>query len=161
MNAKLTEGIPVDPKDRETIRKAIDRFGNLFLTKKARDCQRVGKDLPSDPFAKDWIQGRGYSAIFSEIKGDVLRKGIYAPFSSWHHWTCEEMASVISRGVNKVTWLPPSDREAARVLATTFQCLFEVTEVADIYLKLGFAAQLANVRDAYVSSVSAPIGEVE
>jgi hypothetical protein len=160
MNAKLAEGIPVDPEDRETIRKAIDRFGNLFLTKKARDCQRLGKALPSDPYAKDWIQGRGYSAIFSEIKGDVLRKGIYAPFSSWHHWTCEEMASVITRGVDKITWLPPSDREAARVLATTFQCLFEVTEVADIYLKLEFSAQLANVRDAFVSSLTVPIGEV-
>jgi len=66
---------------------------------------------------------------------------------------------LITRGVDKITWLPPSDREAARVLATTFQCLFEVTEVADIYLKLGFSAQLANVRDAFVSSLTVPIGE--
>lgn len=56
MNAKFAEGIPVDPEDRETIRKAIDRFGSLFLTKKARDCQRQGKALPSDPYAKDWIK---------------------------------------------------------------------------------------------------------
>jgi hypothetical protein len=53
MNAKLAEGIHVDPENRETIRKAIDRFGNLLLTKKARDCQRLGKALPSDPYAKE------------------------------------------------------------------------------------------------------------
>jgi Family of unknown function (DUF5677) len=153
MNAKVAEGVAVKDEDREKICEAIDRFGDLFLTKKALDCRRKGKPLPVDPYSKDWLGGRGYSSIFSEIKGQALRQGIYSPLSSWHHWTCEEMGRVILRDSNRVTWLPPSIREAARSLATAFQCLYEVVEVADIYLELGYSKQLGTVRDSFVSSL--------
>lgn len=155
MNAKLAQGIPVKTEDHDTIREAIDRFGDQFLTRKALDCRRRGMPLPDDPYSKDWLGGRGYSTIFSEIKGEALRQGIYSPLSSWHHWTCGEMGSVIERGSNRVTWLPPSDRHAARSLATAFQCLYEVVEVADIYLELGNSKQLGNIRDSFVNSLRA------
>ncbi|MGH9871550.1 MAG: DUF5677 domain-containing protein [Pyrinomonadaceae bacterium] len=157
MNAKIAKGVAVASQASETIRQGMDRFGDLFLTRKALGCRRKGKPLPSDPYSKDWLGGRGYSSIFSEIKGEILRESIYSPLSSWQHWTCEEMGSVITRGSNKVSWLPPSDREAARSLATAFQCLYEVLEVADIYLEFGFSKQLAGVRDSYVGSLTAAV----
>jgi hypothetical protein len=155
MNANLAQGIAVKTEDRETIREAINRFGEQFLTRKALDCRQKGTPLPSDPYSKDWLGGRGYSSIFSEIKGEALRRGIYSPLSSWHHWTSGEMGNVIQRNSKRVTWLPPSDREAARSLATAFQCLYEVVEVADIYLELGSSKQLGSIRDSFVNSLSA------
>ena len=127
IQARLTEGIPVDE---EVIRRndvGLREFGDLHRIKKPRSS--------TDPYHKTWRGGVSLSAM-ADVVGRKLYDGPYAELSDWEHWGVSGIGEAISRENNHVTVNSNSDRVAGLSLLAAFQCLLQTLEVADARLSL-------------------------
>jgi len=150
MKTKVALGEAVDPKKRASVEEGVKKFGQMFLTKKAR--RRVGSQQHSgDPYSKSW-SGRSYSEMIEEIgRGDIrMRKLLYEPLSAWHHWSPEGVGQAIRRDGDMVEFAAPTPEDAWTALATGFQCLFQTAAVLDSHLQLGLQSRLSDLRARYL-----------
>jgi hypothetical protein len=151
MQGKIKQGQPVDPERHTAIEDALRKYGDQFLTKKAKEAQGRGDALPSDPYHNNWRCGRQIRQICQSVGGDDLYEKIYGPFSDWHHWGVSGLGETIRRQRNRIVYLTLSPSKAVAALACGFQCLLQTVELTDKHLSLSFASRISKVRDGYVT----------
>ncbi len=149
MKKKNESGESVGKKYRAKINDELAKYGEQFLTRKARHCQHKRKPLPSDPYCDNWT-GHNTKDISDSVQGQLLHKELYKPFSAWHHWSPEAFGEAIDRDQNSVKFLTPSPSSSATALRTGFQCLLETVELVDIHFKLGFNSRITKVKEEYI-----------
>lgn len=150
MQTKIAQGKSVARERCTAIEEALQKYGDQFLTKKARVARQQGTPLPLDPYHDNWRCGRQLRQISEEVGKDILYQQLYEPFSDWHHWGVGGLGAAIMRQSNRVVYSSPSATDAASALASGFQCLLETVELADTHLKVGLASRISELRNDYI-----------
>ena len=151
MQAKIAQGEPVDTERRTTIEDALRKYGDQFLTNKAKVARNRGDPLPPDPYHANWRCGRQIRQICESVGGEDLYRGLYEPFSDWHHWGVRGLGEAIVRQGNRVIYLSLSPADSAAALASGFQCLLQTVELTDRHLGIGLASKISELRNGYVA----------
>ncbi len=152
MNMLTKAGQRPDSATQKQIGAAIKSLGQQFYTVKAKKCLATNKPLPADPYWKTWTN-KHYSQLLRDANGGELADFVYGPFSEWHHWSPEGFnTSVKWENANHINFLPPSIILGAKTLACAFQCLFQQAALADGHFRSGFDAQLAAIREDYLTN---------
>lgn len=151
MQAEIAQGRPVDPKRRTDIEDALQKYGDQFLTKKARETRKQGTPLPSDPYHDNWRCGCQLWQICESVGGAELYRILYEPFSDWHHWGVGGLGKAIARQENRIAYSSSSPTNAAAALRCGFQCLLQTVKLTDRHLSLGSAAKITELRNDYIA----------
>lgn len=151
LRLKVASGEAVDPVQQNKIESGLAEYGHLFYTIEARRAQGEGRELPNDPYHKDWKCGIQIRQICESVGGGDLHREIYSTFSDWHHWGSATMAESLSLSEDKVLYTASSASKSAMALATGFQCLLETVELVNQHLGLGQELQLSAIHDEYLA----------
>jgi hypothetical protein len=151
LRLKVASGESVDPLQQEKIESALAEYGQFFYTNEARIAHGEGRELPKDPYHKDWKCGTQIKQICESVGGSVLHREIYSTFSDWHHWGTATMAESLSFSEDKVLHTSSSASKSAMALATGIQCLIETAELVNQHLGLGKELQLSAIHDEYLA----------
>lgn len=151
MQAKIAAGKLVDPERRAAIEGALRKYGDQFLTTKAREARDKGASPPDDPYHKDWRTGRQIRQISESVEGEDLYRKLYEPFSDWQHWGAGGLGKAIVRQGNRIVYSSLSATDAATALATAIQCLLQTVKFVDEHLGLGLTSNISELRDGYIA----------
>src|SRR5574337_145776 len=151
IQAKIAAGELVDPEWRAAIEGALRKYGDQFLTTKAREARDKGASPPPDPYYKDWRTGRQIRQIFESVEGEDLYRKLYEPFSDWQHWGAGGFKKAIVPQENRIVYSSLSATDAATALATAIQCLLQTVKFVDEYLDLGLTSKISELRDGYIA----------
>ena len=150
MQAQIRAGEPIDNSKCEIIGEALQRYGDLFLTSKARKARQHHSPLPTDPYFDTWT-GYSFRKITEDVGGEELYLKLYKYFSNWHHWSPGGLANAINRERDRILYSSVSASDTATALAVGFQCLLQTLEVADKHLQLGGSTKIAELRNDYIA----------
>lgn len=151
MQAKMARGETVTPERRSAIENALQKYGDQFLTKKAKLARSQQTPLPPDPYHKDWRAGRQIRQIFESVEGEDLYRKLYEPFSDWQHWGAGGLGEAIARQGNRIVYSSLSSTDAATALAAAFQCLLQTIKVVDEHLGFGLTPKISELWDEYIA----------
>lgn len=149
MQARTARGETVTPDQRRAIENALQKYGDQFLTRKAKAARSKQTPLPPDPYRNNWRLGVQLREIFESIEGADLYREIYEPFSDWHHWGAGAVGKAIGRQGNRVVYSSLSSTDSATALASGFQCLYQTAELTDEHLSIGLVSKISEVRNEY------------
>ncbi len=150
MQAKIARGESVDPERRAAIEDALRKYGDQFLTRKARAARDQHAPLPPDPYHDNWRCGHSIRKICKSVGAEDLYRKLYEPFSDWQHWGAGGLGKNIRRQGNRVVYSSLSPTDSATALALGFQCLLQTIELTDEHLGTGLASKISELRDGYV-----------
>ena len=138
-----SQGLTVDPETKRHIDQGIRRYGNLFLTEKAKSAVLMEMPPPKDPFRRNWYTGSEMD-IFREIDVTGRLEAAYSLFSEWHHWRPGSFGRVLSFHVGSDTFrMTPSDpSQLAMSLAVGFQCVWQTMQLYNARCRLGIGHKL-------------------
>jgi len=150
MQRKTAEGKRIHPKRRTAIEDVLRKYGDQFLTRKAKETRDREAAMPPDPYHDNWRCGRQIRQICESVGGEDLYQGLYEPFSDWHHWGVGGLGEAIVRQQNRVTYSSLSLSDSAAALACGFQCLLQTIEFTERHLNIGLASKISGLRNGYV-----------
>ena len=140
-------GVAVDPEVTKHIKWGLRRYGEWYLTKKAKHAASTGRPLPADPYAKNWY-GERETDLFREVDGQILLEAAYVPFSEWHHWRPRAIGRLISFDEDSSTFaMTTSDPNyEAMSYALGFQCLWQTMRILNRRCRLRIGPKLRELR---------------
>jgi len=153
MQEKIKRGETETQERCSAIKNALQKYGDQFLTKKAKIAQGQQTPLPPDPYYDNWRCGVQMRQICEceSVGGAVLYRKLYEPFSDWHHWGVGGLGEAIKRQGGRVFYSSLSLTDSATALACGFQCLLQTAELTDKHLSIGMASKLSELRNEYVA----------
>jgi len=151
MQTKMTRGETVTPECHSVIDNALQKYGDQFLTKKAREARTQQTPLPPDPYYDNWRCGFQLRQICESVGGADLYRSLYEPFSDWQHWGVRGFGEAIGRQGHRVVYLSLSSSDSAAALACGFQCLLQTAELTDKHLSIGLASKISDLHKEYIA----------
>lgn len=142
-------GKQINPKIQEQVNQALQECGEQFYTKEAKRRLAEGNPLPN-PYHDNWF-GKPLSHIFSDVKGELLYKGLYKPICQWAHWDPIALERAIKTKEEETQYHAPSYTSSYNSLACGFQCLYETADIVNAHLKKGFDEKLNDQKDRYIN----------
>ena len=144
MKAQDAAGDIVPADRRKQIQEGLRQFGDLFLSRRARQAQSTGRPLPDDPYVKNWYQATE-KEIFSAVGGEVAYQQLYGPASEWHHWRVGGLGPMLTfdKQTQTFTWTINNRREiTAGALAAAFMCLWQTLSTLEDVAQRGIRVKL-------------------
>lgn len=148
LRRKDEAGEPTDPHRRSFIQEGLQRYGDLFLTKKAKRVKQAGQPLPFDPYHDTWT-GKTGAVLIREAMGQRLYDFPYGRFVDWHHWNHHGILSPLSSLDNGLAYSLHSFVMAASCLALGILVMEKTMEIADEQLRLEISDRLDCLHDEY------------
>ena len=153
LRQKDEAGERTDPHTRNFIQEGLQRYGDLFLTKKAKLAKQDRQPLPSDPYHETWT-GKTGAALIRETMGQRLYDVAYRHFVDWHHWNHHGILSPLSRLDNGLAYSRHSPKTAASSLALGISIMEETMRIADKQLQLGISDRIDCLNEDYRRQLS-------
>jgi len=119
IQTKIAAGESVDQESHIKNKEGLRLYGAQFLTQEAIEKRDKGEPLPKDPYRKSWMKQQARQTC-EKIKGELLYKHLYTPFSGFHHWDPGGLGIAIKREHNGVHYSAKSFEFAASALAVGF-----------------------------------------
>ncbi len=142
LQAQDLRGEMVDATTRSNALRRVGEIGAQF---------RKARGGTADAYRREWHPLRSVRAIFEATNSMELYTDLYGPLSEWHHWSPGGAGRAVTHTDGEFVYDARSDTMRATALAAAFQCLHDTPAVADRWLNLGIAVQLADVCKRYIT----------
>lgn len=147
-------GESTDPHERDFIEQGLQRYGDLFLTVKARNAKQADQPLPSNPYHDTWT-GKTIAELIQETIGQRLYDVPCKYFVDWHHWNHHGVLLPLSSSDDQLTYVRHCFRTAAASLALGIWIIEETLKIADDQLRLGISHRLDCLHREYTQRLQA------
>ena len=138
-----------DSPEVEFIEEVLEEQGAKFHTKDARRALSEKKELPPDPYTRDWT-GMSVWDLWDRIDRADKYKPFYRSYAQWHHWDPGGVGSALQREGNSVTYAATSPLATAGALANGIEALLVTLEVIEKHASLGFAERIEQFGAEYI-----------
>lgn len=137
-------GVPPDEEHEATVKAYLDRYGDRYLSGKARAKQDQGKTPPQDPYRREWYD-RDLASIFRDTNLAEVYESMYRATSDWTHWNILPIARSLTFEELRITYQPSHPLSAAASLTAGFSCLLEALKLVNWHFECGFDERLSDL----------------
>ncbi len=150
LQEQKNSGTSIPIEQERLVDEGINKYSDLFLTKKAKNLRESGERTPDDPYHKTWTCSTTIKGMCDEIGCPNDYKKVYSSLSTWIHSDCVGISKVLSHDDKSFTFSNTSLLMARRSASIAASCLLQTLElVGEHLLSHDWQYRISEMRNSY------------